>query len=241
MRVHATPVTNRRSCSTSAPGCATSAPAGRPTAPSGAPRSSPTSTGTTSRACRSSSPLLRDGAHLDVYAPLAGGRAQRPRGLRRLPPPALLPGHARGTSCGDGHASTTWPTRSSRSAGPRSCPGSIPHVGPTLGYRVDVGRRVGRLPVRPPAAVGRLLPVEPRGPRAVRRRRPRHPRRAVHAERVRARRARGATARSSTRCGSPTRPAPSGWRCSTTTRCDDDTLDELAARRRSWPRASTSR
>ncbi len=177
-----TTVTSRPSCSTSAPGCATSALAGPLIVRSEAPRSSPTSTGTMCRGSRSSRRCCaRVPARRVRAAP--GGRPQRPSGLRRVPPAALLPGHP-GRALRDDHLH--------RHAGGGHRDQRRPGHGPAdppcrthAGLPGDVGRRVGGLPLGPPAASGRLPPREPRGPGPVRGCGSGHPRCAVHAGRVR--------------------------------------------------------
>ena len=127
-------MTNRRSCSTSARGCATSAPAGRAIGPS---------TGTALlthlhwdhvQGLPFFVPLLRDGAHLDVYAPAQeDGRSVHEAFDAFLRPPYFpvtlehLVGRSGSTTC--------WRT-SSTVGGARVVSRLIPHCGPTLGYRV---------------------------------------------------------------------------------------------------------
>ena len=168
-----------RSCSTWAPGCATSAPRSRRTARSAARASSPTSTGTTRRVCRSSRRCCSEGAELDVYAPDAGRRPHGRRGLRRDDPPAAVPDRPRHVP-GD----VPLPRRRRRRLHGRRREGDVAarparRRDARLPHRVERPQR--RLPQRPPAAVRRRVPRDRRRARARPRRRPADPRLAVHA------------------------------------------------------------
>ena len=118
---------------------------------------SPTSTGTTCRACRSSSRCCE--------ATVPASTCTRP--FRRTAESCTTPStssSARRTS------RSRWRTSAARSRSrtsasdelhDRAGAGHVPRSFPTRTHARlprDVGRRVRRLPVRPPAAVGRLLP-----------------------------------------------------------------------------------
>ena len=67
-------------------------------------------------------PLLRDGAHLDVYAPVAARRALARRRVRRLSEPADVPDPARGLS-GQRRLPRVADERSGSATTSRSCRG----------------------------------------------------------------------------------------------------------------------
>ena len=92
----------------------------------------------------------------------------------------------------------------------------VPHVGTTLGFRIEAGGRALAFVSDHQAPDDRADGGRGRA-RAVRRGRPGHPRRAVHRGGVTGPSRRGATRRSATPSTWPPRPGPGSWRCSTTT------------------------
>ena len=150
------------------------------------PCCSPTCTGTTCRACRSSRRCTtRRRRSTSTVRGRPTGRSARcsrsscARRSSRSDPTASAP------TC----ASTTPATTTSRSASPRCGRASSATSGSTLGFRVEWGgRSVAYVPDHGPGC----CPDDPddyvpaRHPRAVRRRRPADPRRAAHARGVRA-------------------------------------------------------
>ena len=138
-----------RSCSTSAPGLRHfgQTQPHRRLVPRHRP-SSPTSTGTTCRACRSSRPILAPGARLDVYGPPqeAGSLAEAFDQFVRPPffPVTVeqLYGHITFHDVDDGDVEID---------GAKVRVRPVPHVGATNGYRVEVGGRDVAYISRPPA------------------------------------------------------------------------------------------
>ena len=157
-------------------------PVPRRAARSTATRWSPTCTGTTCRACRSSRRSCGPGRHPRRVRAAAGHRHAR-AGLRRVHGAALLPGAG-------GRAARRAPFHPVAAAefaigDVRVLSRSVPHIGPTNGYRVERdGVSVAYISDHQQPA-RRLVRHPDRGARAVRRRRPGDPRRAVHARRVR--------------------------------------------------------
>ena len=141
---------------------------------------SATSTGITSRGCRSSRPLLHPETELDVYAPsrrtvAPPPRCWRPRSARRC--------SRSGSQDFPGRIDVREPADDvpRRRVRRRELPSSRTSVSRRLPG--DVRRHQRRLHQRPPAADVRR-PHRRRGARAVPRRRPADPRRPVHAGRV---------------------------------------------------------
>ena len=147
--------TSRRSCSTSAPACASYGLRGA-RARSTAPRCSRTSTGTTCRACRSSrrctgrAPRSTCTGRARTTGPLGEVFAQMMR-----PPffpirPDQLVGEVRFHDTADDDFPVGLAKVRSR---------WVRHVGPTLGFRVELERHVGRVHPRPRA--GLTIPTTP--------------------------------------------------------------------------------
>ena len=162
-----------------------------------------TSTGTTPRACRSSRRCCSPGAELDVYGPAQDDGRTRRRGVRRDDPPAAVPDRPRRVP-----RHVPVPRRRRRRVHDRRRRRSTSRFDPARRRRRSATASSGtvaqrRLHQRPPAALRRRLPRQRRRARARPRRRPADPRLAVHAGGVRPEVRRGATAPSSTRCGSP--------------------------------------
>jgi hypothetical protein len=99
-------------------------------------------------------PLLREGAHLEVYAPPHGDETVTEVFERTFTPPlfpvalSALPGSVTCHDVGDDEFDV---------GGFRVVSRRVPHVGPTCGLPGRVGRPVGHLPERSPAAARRFV------------------------------------------------------------------------------------
>ena len=212
----------RRSSSTSAPGCGTTAtsspPSGRLDGYQRHRAADATSTGTTSRACRSSrrSPAAAARSTCTARTRRRARSTRCSRGVMSPPYFPITPRRARGTVA-------------FQAVGQRRLRGQRRQGAVALGapHRPDArvpGRdrgRVGRVPLRPRPRDG--APTTPtttsrRRARAVRRRRPADPRRAAHRRRVRAQAPLGSLHDRVRGARRPRRRARASSRCSTTAR-----------------------
>ena len=215
-------------CSIWARACASSARPSPTTAASRAPPSCRTSTGTTCRGCRSSCPSCARAPRSTCTPRRRRTAAAWPRRStascgRRTSRSAVadLPGEIRFHDLEEGPVKIGGGPRDGAGHPPRRAHVRLPD---------RVGRGVGRLPARPPAAGRRRLRRVRRRPRAGRRRRPAHPRRPVHPATSSPRSRRGATAPTSTPCGWPSGPGPASVALFHHDPIrSDDALDEVAA------------
>ena len=190
------------------------APPSRSTAASAARRSSPTSTGTTCRACRSSRPVLVAGAEFDIYAPPQDDGRSVDEAFDVFMQPPYFP--VRVTDLPSEHPLPRLPggpvhDRRRRGAGPAR---SRTSASPTATASTWGGATVAYLPDHQQPLDGSIV-VAGRRARAGGRRRPADPRRAVHDGRVRREGALGPLHRTSTRSSwpseagaKPPRPVP---------------------------------
>ena len=214
LRSSSSPLVPSRSCSTSAPVSVTGVRPSRSTGPSSPTPSRPTCTSTTCRGCRSS-PADRPGAQLDVYAPPQEGQTLGDafHGFIRPPYFPIRGSDPRGTYRFHEVADTDLVIGDAK-----VMVRSVPHVGLTNGYRVDLGGGDGRLRERPPDARRRPVHALTRSsswPTATTCRSTTRSTRPRSSPSGRT----GVTARWSSPSTSPAPPRPGAWRCSTTTRC----------------------
>ena len=115
-----------------------------------------TCTGTTCRACRSSCRCTDGESSLDIYGPRQddGPLGEVFAGLMRPPYFPIRPISSTATVRFHDTGDDDFPVGQAKVRSRW-----VRHVGPTLGYRVDLQRRVGRVHLRPRAGLSRTTPT----------------------------------------------------------------------------------